>query len=88
MIDPRKAIEDLRRSQFRVDVLDLLINIANAQDESVRRQVDAKIWDILARHGVARDAKEEAFCQAYCEHGSEFDKYSALIEARLASIPN
>jgi hypothetical protein len=86
MIDPQSAIESLRRSQYRVEVLDWLIALAGAHDAAAREQLDGRIWNVLAAKGATFSDKEVATRLEFCRDGHAFAEYSRLVEAKLSSI--
>jgi hypothetical protein len=68
---------------FEVDILDLLIEIASASNESMRLKLNDRIWSILAQHRAVQTSAENMQCADYCANGKEFDKYSSLIESKV-----
>lgn len=88
MNDPKESFENLRRSQFRVDILGWLIDAASASDQPRRVALDKKIWEVMAGNGLnsSTTADNEVRIR-FCETGSTYTEYSALIEAKLMEIP-
>jgi hypothetical protein len=86
MNEPKERFDRLRRSQFRVDILDWLIDAAVAEDQSVRVLLDQKIWATMTGCGLVKSNFDDDLRHRFCETGLNYEEYSALIEARLMEI--
>lgn len=86
MVDPKKALENLRRSQYRVDVMDWLIELAVTPASDKRTALDEKIWRAIQARGAILTADESAERKMFCRGLSDFESYARLVEAKLAML--
>jgi hypothetical protein len=86
LIDPREAIRRLRGDQYRVDILNGLIEIATSSSADGRAALDQRIWGMLISKGIVPSMHEVNERAEFCRSAVGFDAYASLVETKLNLI--